>query len=115
MVQVGLVPAQSPVQARVPGGERPEDRAAPDGVALRDVTSSGSYVVRSPFACATLTTPRPASTPAKRTTPGAGGADRRADPRRQIDPACPASHGWSGGSNPRLTTTGLTGADQRAS
>jgi hypothetical protein len=76
--------------------------ATPSPARTRGAT--GSYVVRSPPACSTLTTPVPATTPANATTPAP--AERTTSPGvpARSTPRCPASQGRGGGAKPRVTT-----------
>ncbi len=67
---------------------------------------SGSYVVRSPPAWSTLTTPRPATGPANATTPGPAATTASPERPERSTPRCPGSHGCGGGSNPRTTANG---------
>src|SRR3954447_16273518 len=75
--------------------------------------STGSYVVRSPPACSMLTTGRPATIPAKTTTPfpaastGTPGAPRRWTPR------CAAADGDGGAATGRVTGAAGSGRVQR--
>jgi hypothetical protein len=70
-------------------------------------------VVRTPFACATLTTGRPATVPAKTTVPGpAAKIGVPAGPARST-PRWPASQGRGGGSKPR-ETDGVASGHEKA-
>ena len=92
-IEVGVAAAQAPVQARrhgaagVPGRQGTDLGSRCDRAPAVTETSTGSYVVRRPFAWSTLTTPRPATVPAKADRAGAGRAHRRTRLAGQVDAA----------------------------
>jgi hypothetical protein len=73
---------------------------------------TGSYVVRRPSGWSMLTTPTPATDPAKTTTPAPAASTASPGCPARSTPRCPASHGWGGGSKGRVTT-GVPGSGQR--
>src|SRR5262245_54726803 len=67
---------------------------------------TGSYVVRMPFAWAIETTPRPATGPAKTTTPSPGASMGAFVGAARSTPRWPGPYGVDGGWNGRTTGCG---------